>query len=136
MTENTTKEGAVIIEAIVAIVIIIGVVFGIYNLDIISWQGSEQVVSGIVYDARFDEVLGGNTRFKVRASAEMAVTEETSPTYCLPPDSEYIDIVRKAAEDKSIKVVVRVHKRQPHRRKTFWGCDDNTEVEIFKENDK
>lgn len=129
--KKTAVEAIIdISEAFIVIAMIIAGVFGVYKLLNMSWQSKEQVVSGIVYDASFDEWPGNDTTFKVRASVEMAVTEQTSQTFCLPPDSEYIDIIRKAAEDKSVKVVVRVKKTKPHQRKSFWNCDDNTEVKI------
>lgn len=130
MTKHAIEAVVDKIVAFIVIVMIIGGIFGVYKLLNMSWQAKEQVVSGIVYDASFDEWPGNNTTFKVRASVEMAVTEQTSETFCLPPDSQYIDIIRKAAEDKSVKVVVRVKKTKPHQRKSFWSCDDNTEVEI------
>lgn len=94
----------------------------------ISWQASEEVVSGIVYDAHFDDWPSNNTMFKVRASAEMAVTEDTSATFCLPEGSKYESIVREAAENKDIKVVVKVNKKPIHLREKVLKCDDNIEV--------
>jgi hypothetical protein len=58
----------------------------------------------------------------------MAVTEETSPTYCLPKGSPYESIVREAAEDKSIKVIVKVKPMPPHFREGVFKCEDNIEV--------
>ena len=92
-------------------------VFGIYKLCCIRWQASEDAVSGIVYDSTFNDIISGNTFFKIRASAEMAVTKETSRTYCLPPGHEDTEIVRKAASNKAIKVTLTTDK--------FFGIMDN-----------
>lgn len=104
------------------------VIWGIWALFHLSWQASEAVVSGIVYDAHFDDWPAHNTTFKIRAAAEMAVTEGTSPTYCLPSGSQYESIIREAAEDKDIKVVVRVKQMLPHFREGVFKCEDNVEV--------
>ena len=104
------------------------VICGVWVLFHVDWKMSEEVVSGIVYDATFDDWPGHNTIFKIRASAEMAVTEGTSPTYCLPSGSQYESIVREAAEDKDIKVVVKVKQMPLHFRKSAFRCEDNVEV--------
>lgn len=93
-------------------------------------QTSNEVVSGIVYDATFNSFLGNKTCFKVRASEAMAVSEYTSSTYCLNDESPYKAIVEKASRDKSVKVVVKRNK--------FFGlvspfrAVDNVEVEEIK----
>lgn len=104
------------------------VILGVWALCHLSWKFSEDVVSGIVYDAHFDDWPAHNTTFKVRAAAEMAITEDTSPTYCLPSGSQYESAIRDAAEDKNIKVVVRVKQMPPHFREGIFKCEDNTEV--------
>ena len=124
------------IRVSVLIGVILAILGCVYLIGRISWHTSDKIVSGIVYNATFDSWPDGNTTFKVRASAEMAVTDETSPTYCLPPDSPYIEIVKQAAADKNIKVIVRVNKRPPHLRDSFLHCDDNTEVEIASEDNQ
>lgn len=93
-------------------------------------QTSNEVVSGIVYDATFNSFLGNKTCFKVRASENMAVSETTSSTYCLNDESPYKAIIEKASRDKSVKVVVKRNK--------FFGlvspfrAVDNVEVEEIK----
>lgn len=123
---NTSK----IVKGLVSGTVIILIILVGYLLAHLSWQMSEDVVSGIIYDASFDEWPTGNTCFSVRAAAEMAVTEKTSPRYCLPEGSQYTDIVRQAAADKDIKVVVTVKKTLPHLRKRVLAADDNIEVKI------
>lgn len=107
---------------------IVVAVLGFPTLGRLDEQRHEEIVSGIVYDAKFDVWLTGNTEFKVRASADMAVTEDTSRTYCLPPNSRYEKLVREAAADKDVKVVVRVKKVPPHFKDSVFSCDNNVEV--------
>lgn len=104
------------------------VILGVWALWHLSWKTSEDVVSGIVYDAHFDDWPAHNTTFKIRAAAEMAVTEETSPTYCLPSGSQYESIIREAAEDKNIKVAIKVKQMPPHFREGIFKCENNIEV--------
>lgn len=122
------KNGSILLEIAGGIVIAGVVVWGIWALAHLSWKNGEDVVSGIAYNVRFDSWPAGNTTFQVRAAAEMAVTENTSPIYCLPKGSQYESIVREAAEDKSIKVVVKVKPMPPHFREGVFKCEDNVEV--------
>lgn len=122
------KKGSVLLEVAGCIVIIGVIIWGVWALFHLSWQSSEEVVSGIIYDAHFNDWPAENTAFKVRAAAEMAVTEGTSPTYCLPKGSPYESIVREAAEDKSIKVIVKVKPMPPHFKEGVFKCEDNIEV--------
>ena len=127
----SSKSRDVLINVLsVALVVIIAaaVIFGIIFLGRICCNPSEEIVSGIVYDAEFDTWPKGNTSFKVRASAEMAVTEDTSKTYCLPPNSPYEELVREAAADKDVKVVVRAKKFSVRLRDDVFTCIDNVEV--------
>lgn len=130
--KNTeTKSGSIAIGIVIGIAVIGGAILAFKTINAlfrISWQASEEVVSGIVYDAHFNDWPGNNTTFKVRASAEMAVTEDTSATFCLPEGSEYESIVREAAENKDVKVIVKVNKTPLHLREKVFKCDDNIEV--------
>ena len=119
---------AVLITALICVAIAGAVIWGFWALFHFSWKASEEVVSGIVYDAHFDDWPGHNTTFKIRAAAEMAVTEGTSRTYCLPSGSQYESIIREAAEDKDIKVIVKVKQMPPHFREGAFKCEDNVEV--------
>lgn len=126
-----TKSGSIAVSIIIGIAVISGAILAFKAINAlfrISWQASEEVVSGIVYDAHFNDWPGNNTKFKVRASAEMAVTEDTSATFCLPEGSKYESIVREAAENKDIKVVVKVNKMPLHLREKVFKCTDNIEV--------
>ncbi len=127
-----------VLPAVATVLIVIAVagavIWGVWALSHLSWQASEEVVSGIVYDAHFDDWPAHNTTFKIRAAAEMAVTEDTSPTYCLPSGSQYEGVVREAAENKDIKVIVRVKQMPPHFREGVFKCEDN--VEVIKKEEK
>lgn len=118
----------VAVNGLIIVAIASAVIWGIWALFHLSWQSSEEVVSGIVYDAHFNDWPANNTTFKIRAAAEMAVTEGTSPEYCLPSGSQYESVVREAAEDKDIKVVVKVKQMPPHFRESVFKCEDNVEV--------
>lgn len=128
------NEVKVVATVLIFVAVIGAVIWGIWALFHLSWQASEEVVSGIVYDAHFNDWPANNTTFKIRAAAEMAVTEETSPTYCLPSGSQYESVVREAAENKDIKVIVRVKQMPPHFREGVFKCEDN--VEVTKREDK
>lgn len=129
MKKNIVSGLLTVIAALAIIGAIIGaIICAFWAVFHFSWQSSEEVVSGIVYDAHFDDWPAHNTAFKIRAAAEMAVTEDTSPTYCLPKGSQYEGIVREAAEDKNIKVIVKVKPMPPHFREGVFKCEDNIEV--------
>lgn len=117
-----------VLKAIAVVVLAAAFVFVISITFRIREQDDEEIVSGIVYDAKFDTWPEGNTEFKVRASADMAVTKDTSKTYCLPPNSKYEELVREAAADKNVEVIVKVRKVSPHLKDGIASCDDNVEV--------
>ncbi len=93
----------------------------------IKWETSEDLVSGIVYDNANNKIVTGKSTFKVRASAEMYAGKDTSRTYCLPKDSPYIPLVKEAAADKNIKIVVKTSKNF----QIMWpmSCPSNVVVE-------
>ena len=96
-------------------------------LLVVRFSGSEQVVSGVVYNTKNNRVFTGKTTFSVRASEDTFVSEENRSSYCLPPGSPYIDLVNRAAEDKDIKVIVRTEKYIKFA--APWTCIDNVTVE-------
>lgn len=71
---------------------------------------SEQLVSGIVYNNSNNAWISGNTNFSVRAAEDTYTNESNLSSYCLPPNSPYIEIVNEAAADKDVKVVVTTKK--------------------------
>lgn len=113
---------------VVACVVFVVAIF--LSLFVVRFQSSNQVVSGIVYNTKNDGFLTGNTTFSVRASEDTYVSEGNRSSYCLPPNSEYKDLVNKAAEDKSVKVIVTANKyfaiQAP------WTCKNNVKVELSK----
>jgi len=90
-----------------AVVIIWGIILLIYS---IKWETSEQNVSGIVYNTKNNQFISGNTAFSVRAGENTLITEENQSSFCLPPNSEYKELVNRAAADKTIKVNVTTQK--------------------------
>jgi hypothetical protein len=94
----------------------------------ISW--SEQNVSGIVYNTTNNSAISGNTRFSVRAAVDTYVSEENQSSYCLPPNSQYKELVNKAAADKNIKVQVTTNKG--FWLKAPWTCINNVTVKEIK----
>jgi hypothetical protein len=108
--------------------VVIGVVVFLFFLMLftISWKGSNEVVSGIAYNTKNDKMLTGNTTFSVRASENTYVSQENQSSYCLPPHSQYKDLVNKAAQDKRIKIVVTAKKYFAFQ--APWTCKDNVTV--------
>lgn len=92
----------------------------------VRFNGVNERVSGVVYNTTNNSFIGGVTRFSVRASEDTYVSTENKSSYCLPPNSPYIALVNKAAEDKHIKVVVTTEKyfaiQAP------WVCNPNVKV--------
>jgi cytochrome P450 len=90
----------------------------------------EQNVSGIAYNVTNNNWLSGNSRFSIRASVDTLITEENQSSYCLPPGSPYIALINQSAENKDIKLSVKITKvftvTSP------WGCVDNVTVTRVK----
>ena len=123
------QRGSALITTAVMLVITFLIFQGIYTLMKIRWSPSESVVSGVVYDVKNNEWISGNTSFSVRASEDTVVTEENRSSYCLPNGSEYIDLINRASEDKSIKVIVRTSKVSFRIVEGATTCVDNVVVE-------
>lgn len=99
-------------------------------LFFVGFKGSNERVSGVVYNTSNDSLIAGNTYFSVRASEDTYVSQENRSSYCLPPNSPYIDLVNRAAENKEIKVVVTAEKYFAI--KAPWTCIDNVKVTEVK----
>lgn len=114
----------------------IGVVAGLIvfllflSLFVISFKGSNEVVSGIAYNTKNDRLFTGNTTFSVRAGENTPVTPENESSYCLPPHSPYKDLVNKAAQDKRIKIVVEAKKYFAFQ--APWTCNPNVTVRLVQ----
>lgn len=121
---KTNQKGSVEVWVTIAVIAVTMLLFHI------KWQTSEDLVSGIVYNNTNDEFISGNTTFSVRASEDSYVNEKNTSTYCLPPNSPYIPLVKEAAADKSIKVIVIAYK--DFQIMPMWGCMDNIKVERAK----
>lgn len=112
----------------VVIVVLIFMFFA--SLFFVRWEWSEDNVSGIVYNTQNNKAISGNTSFAIRAGENTPVTEENKSTYCLPPNSQYKDLVNKAAGDKRVKVQVTTKKG--FWLKAPWTCVDNVVVTEVK----
>ncbi len=113
------------------ITLMVAFVLGFLGLIICSKiEWSEQSVSGIVYNTKNNKTLSGNTSFSVRADVNTYVSEENRSSYCLPPNSEFKELVNKASADKEVKVQVTTKKgfwiKKP------WTCIDNITVTEIK----
>lgn len=130
MAKFVVGEALLSIGAVVFILFV--VVWGFRALGRMRWQTSETRVSGIVYNTKNNKWISGATSFSVRASEDTYVSEENESSFCLPHGSKYIDLVNKAAENKSIKVVVRESKVPFHLAEGVTTCVDNVTVEEVK----
>lgn len=115
------------IGILVGIIIVVGLLFALFS---ISFKGSNEVVSGIVYNTKNDKLISGNTTFSVRAAVDTYVSEENQSSYCLPPNSPYKELVNKAAQDKQIKVVVT--EKKYFAIQSPFTCKDNVTVTEVK----
>jgi hypothetical protein len=82
----------------------------LFSAFFVRFQSSQSVVSGIVYNTRTNNAISGNTTFAVRASVDTYVNQSNESDFCLPPHSPYEALVKKAAADKSVKVIITAHK--------------------------
>ena len=110
------------------VVFILGFVLALCCINI---KLSSDVVSGIVYNTEYDAAISGNTVFSVRAGENTPVTTENRSSYCLPPHSPYTALIKRAAQDKRVKVVVTANKFG-FRLAAPWTCIDNVSVTEVK----
>lgn len=104
---NNQKGFVEVIGALFVLLFIVALVFAMF---FVRFKLSNETVSGIVYNTTNDRFISGATCFGVRASEATYVNEETKSTYCIPKNSEYKDLVNKAAADKRVKVTVTAKK--------------------------
>lgn len=90
----------------VEIIVVLLILAFVFALVFVRFKASNEVVSGIVYNTTNDRLISGATCFSVRAGENTPVTEENKSSYCLPKNSQYKELVNKAAADKRIKVTV------------------------------
>jgi hypothetical protein len=124
---NNQKGFIEVVGGLVVVLLIVGFFLAVFT---VRFKGSNEVVSGIAYNTKNDKLISGNTTFSVRAGENTPVTSENQSSYCLPPNSEYKELVNRAAEDKRIKIVVTAKKyfaiQAP------WTCKDNVTVTEVK----
>lgn len=123
------SEAGFIYEAALVFIVLLVTAFFV-SLFTINFQGSNERVSGIVYNTHNDTFIGGNTTFSIRAGENTPVTEENKSSYCLPAGSPYIALINKAAEDKTIKVAVEASKYFAFQ--APWVCYPNVKVTLVK----
>lgn len=126
------EHGYIDVEIVIGLLGLIAVILVFLTFLFARIATSEHTVSGVVYNNSNNAFVSGNTRFSVRASENTVVTEENKSSYCLPPNSPYIELVNEAAKDKSIKVIVTTEKAFTFV-PTPWTCIDNVKVELQKE---
>lgn len=102
----------------------------IFSLFFVRFKASNEVVSGIAYNTKNDQLISGNTSFSVRAGENTYVSEENRSSYCLPPNSPYKELVNRAAADKDIKI--KVEAKKYFAVQLPWTCKDNVVVSEVK----
>ncbi len=115
---------------VAGLMLLVAITLLVVSFFIVGFQFHNERVSGIVYNTKNDDFPGGNTTFSVRAGVDTYVSKDNESSYCLPPNSPYIAVVNKAAEDKNVKVVVESTKYfafQPP-----WVCYPNVKVTEVK----
>jgi len=107
-----TNQQGFIEEAMMVIMGIfsVGLILLLVLAPFIKWQPSEDLVSGIVYNNTNNSWPNGNTSFSIRASTDTYVNAKNESSYCLPKGSPYIPLVKEAAANKDVKVVVTTKK--------------------------
>ncbi len=103
---NTKLNQKGYIEVIGVAVILLLVIGVIFSLLFVRFKLSNETVSGIAYNTTNDRFISNATCFSVRASEATYVNQETKSTYCIPPNSEYKELVNRAAADKRVKITV------------------------------
>ncbi len=117
--------------SVLGILTVILLVLGFFFLIIftrVEW--SEDNVSGIVYNTTNNSAISGNSHFSIRAAVDTYVSEENKSSYCLPPNSQYKELINKAAAYKTVKVQVTTKKG--FWVKAPWTCVDNVVVTEVK----
>lgn len=124
---NNQKGSIEVVGILVVLLLFIGVIFSLF---FVRFKLSNETVSGIVYNTTNDRFISNATCFGVRASEATYVNEETKSTYCVPPNSPYIELINKAAADKRVKV--RVDAKKYFTVKAPWTVQPNVTVSEVK----
>lgn len=124
---NNQKGFIEVIGGLVILLLILGFLFSIF---FVRFKLSNETVSGIVYNTTNDRFISSATCFSVRAGENTPVTEENKSTYCVPPNSPYIELINKAAADKRVKV--RVDATKYFTVKAPWTVYPNVKVAEVK----
>lgn len=129
--ENNMRNEKGFIEVVVGIVVVLLIAGFIFALFCVRFKTSQDNVSGIVYNTTNSAFISGNTRFCIRASENTYIYHNSDGStnescYCLPPHSPLIGLVNKAAQDKTIKVIVTANKY--FALQAPWTCRANVVV--------
>lgn len=124
------EKGYIDAEVVVALLVIGFVLLFFITALFVRFKTNNEVVSGIAYNTTNDALISGNTRFSVRAGENTPVTTENESSYCLPPNSEYKELVNKAAADKRIKITV--ESKKYFAVQLPWTCNSNVSVTEIK----
>lgn len=108
------------------VVVVVTIVVAVTVPLIIDVNFGDNVASGVVYNASFNKWPSGRATFGIRATENTVITQENASTFCLPKGSKYTELIRKAAEDKSVKLVV--EKKSGIYWHVIFGCSDNVIV--------
>lgn len=116
-----------VVGALFVVALVLGVIFAMF---FVRFKLSNEVVSGIVYNTTNDRAISGATCFNVRAGENTPVDENNVSSYCIPGNSEYKELVNRAAADKRVKVTVEAHKYFTV--KAPWSVYPNVTVKELK----
>lgn len=123
---NKFDRGDSIAEGIGVMFVLLIIAALVFSAFFVRFKPSDDVVSGIVYNTKNNTLIGGKTTFSVRASVDTYTNDSNESDFCLPPNSPYKDLVNKAAEDKTIKVIV--HENKYFAIQAPWVCNANVTV--------
>lgn len=127
MTRTNEKGFVEVLGGLFVFLLILTLLFSVF---FVRFKLSNETTSGIVYNTTHNRFISDATQFSVRANEATVTTDENQSTYCLPPNSQYKELVTRAAQDKRVKVVVEAHKYFTV--KMPWTCYDNVTVKEVK----
>ncbi len=125
--KNNQKGFVEVVAGLFVFLIIVAVLLVPF---VVRFKMSNSVVSGIAYNTSNNRFISNATQFSVRAGENTPVDDTNRSTFCLPPNSPYIDIVNRAAKDKRIKIEVEAKKY--FTLKAPWTCQPNVTVKEVK----
>lgn len=122
------QRGYIEALGVISVLVLVGVL--LFAMFFVRFKLSNEVTSGIAYNTTNNRFISNATGFSVRAGENTPITDENQSTYCLPPNSQYKDLVNRAAEDKRVKITVNAKKYFTI--KAPWTCQPNVTVTEIK----